>query len=598
MPTNPRHVIALVSMPWSLVNRPSVQLGALKAYIEKNSPLHVDCFHPFLLAAKAISIETYTYLCKKSWAGEAIYSAILYPNKRPDAQKLFQKNCCDNPSVAHQFDMIVAELESQLDSWIHSIDFTDYLCVGFSVSFSQLFSSLTASKRIKKIYPNIKIVFGGSSCVGKIAASLLHTYDQIDYIIEGEGERQLTALCQTFLQETETPRKTKLIVEKINCCQEIRDINSLPVPDYQPYFSELTKLFPALPFSPTLPIEFSRGCWWGKCSFCNLNLQWDGYRHKNAETLVAEVKHLTATHQCLDFAFCDNALPPAEADRFFSIIGKEESDLSFFAEIRAVKNPRKLASYRQSGLHSVQVGIESLSNSLLKKMRKGVTVIENLAVMKYCQENKVTLEGNLILEFPGSTENDADETLKNLEFALPYNPLSAAAFFLGSGSPIEQNPGAYGIRWIVQHRNNAYIFPREVLAGLNVLIKDYRGDKTVQKKRWKIVRQKIAAWHRFHNLRANSSIAPLSYRLGTSFIIIRQERCDSAPLIHRLRGTSAKIYHYCSTLRTMEEIRSAFPQFAEKTLLIFFEDLVNKRLLFQENNTFLSLAVRQRELTS
>ncbi|HKJ64993.1 MAG TPA: hypothetical protein VJ969_06300, partial [Desulfopila sp.] len=60
--------VALISMPWSLFNRPSVQLGALKAYLETRSDVRVDCFHPYLAVARSLGPETYTALSKNSWA--------------------------------------------------------------------------------------------------------------------------------------------------------------------------------------------------------------------------------------------------------------------------------------------------------------------------------------------------------------------------------------------------------------------------------------------------------------------------------------------------------------------------------------------------
>ena len=95
------------------------------------------------------------------------------------------------------------------------------------------------------------------------------------------------------------------------------NLDNLPYPDYSPYFMEMKQLFPDHPFVPLLPLEFSRGCWWNKCTFCNLNLQWQNYRFKESDRMVQETLHLAKTHESLHFTFTDNALPPKEADNFF-----------------------------------------------------------------------------------------------------------------------------------------------------------------------------------------------------------------------------------------------------------------------------------------
>ena len=75
-------------------------------------------------------------------------------------------------------------------------------------------------------------------------------------------------------------------------------------------------------------------------------------------------------------------------------------DLDFFAEIRGITELKRLQLYSQAGLKTVQVGIEALSTSLLAKMAKGTTTMDNIAVMKMCSASAIRMEGNLITEFP------------------------------------------------------------------------------------------------------------------------------------------------------------------------------------------------------
>jgi len=599
MPTHPLPSgIALIAMPWSLFNRPSIQLGGLKAYLEHTTNSTVDCFHPYLGAAKILGMETYGYLSKNSWAGEALYSAILFPERTETARQVFIKSCDDNTSIAGQFYNLTEKLRNHLLSWSETIAASDYALIGFTVCFSQLFSSLAAAATLKEQAPTTPIVFGGSSCSGGMGRSLLSTFDQVDFVIEGEGEERLHDLMLT-LQHTAASAKYPTTEDDgetgkfLSCPATALDLNTLPPPNYAPYFKELAELFPGMPFTPKLPVEFSRGCWWNKCSFCNLNLQWCGYRRKTADTMVNEIKQLLKNYQCLDFCFCDNSLPLRETDCFFKDMRGLPIDLRFFAEVRSLSDPERFARYRSGGLTDIQVGIESLANSLLRKMNKGTTVLENFATMKYCAENDITLNGNLITEFPGTTEDEIEATLINLDYALPFAPLAPAKFFVGKGSPIEKDPGHYGINTVTRH-NNSRLFPENIASQLDMLIKDYRGDKTIQKRQWRPVRHKIRQWREFHAGRDNPSIPALSYRDGGTFLIIRQERLHEAPLLHRLRGTSRQLYLFCTVIRTLEEITTNFSRLTEQAILSFFHDLDTKRLLYQENNSFLALAIRNR----
>lgn len=591
--------LGLISMPWTIFNRPSIQLASLKAYLDRYTQIETTLFHPYLAVAATLGGNNYHHLAKNSWAGEALYSPILFPEQQDLAEKLFIQSCKKEPALTElDFNKTRQLLEKSLGQWLTTIDFYSYDLIGFSICFNQLLSSLTAAKRIKTQHPNLPIVIGGSGCVGTIGTSLLNSFSQIDYVISGEGEEALQHLCH-FLQ---SPSKTAPLAPQIlgrktkgqikSNCSGIADLNDLPIPDYAPYFQEMRVNFATTPFIPVLPVEFSRGCWWNKCTFCNLNLQWQGYRWKSAESMFDEVQQQSTRYQCLDFCFTDNALPPKEADTFFKNTAQTAVDYDFFAEVRILTDPDTPQRYGRGGLSTIQVGIESLSTSLLNKMKKGTTAIENIAAMRQSAEAGIQLDGNIIIEFPGSNKEEVQETLKNLDFVLPYSPLASASFFLGHGSPVEAAPQEYAIQAITQHPNNKKLIPKTVLDNLNMLIKDYRGDRLFQRRQWKDVSKKISAWNTFHNDR-KSARPPLSYREGSSFLLIRQEQVTGPPLQHRLQGRSREIYLFCRKIRKLQEIHKKFPGIPMATIQKFLMDLQDKKLVFHENNQFLALAINQ-----
>jgi ribosomal peptide maturation radical SAM protein 1 len=607
--------ISLVSMPWSLFNRPSIQLGSLKAFLDREAEgLVVDDSYPYLEVASKLGPELYHWISQNSWVGEALYAAVIYPEQKAAAQKLalqYVKNANSIIQKHFDFDTTQTILKTKLKNWLEGKDWSKIRLVGFSVCFNQLLASLAAAQILKKKYPDICIVFGGSSCAGETGRSLVNTINEIDYVIEGEGEIPLLHLCQylagtrkTLPRNIFTKKKSanakKNEREKSTAPQQIDFLADLPVPDYQGYFNIQQKLFQKTPFIPVLPIEFSRGCWWNKCAFCNLNLQWCGYRSKKAGQMVNEINVLSRLHGCLDFTFTDNMLPPSESIAFFQKTRKLPVDLNFFAEIRSVIQKgsiqKPFSIYSKGGLSTIQVGIESLSNSLLKRMNKGVSVIENIAAMRQSLENSITLDGNLIVQFPGSTQDEVDETLKNIRYVFPFTPLSIAAFFLGHDSPVARNPKQFGIKAITRHSHNARLFPAAVLKKLNLLVKGYRGDKTFQRKLWKPVVRQVTQWQNYHSSRKEGAIYKplLSYRDGGNFLIIRQESADGTTFHHRLKGLSRQIYLFCIEIRTQEEIITEFQSMAPEKILSFLADLNHKLLLFIDDGRYLSLAVKNK----
>lgn len=590
----PQLAVALVSMPWPLVNRPSLQLAILKSYVEEKSTCNVTCHHPYLQIAKAVGIDTYARIARSGWAGEALFAPLLFPEMRYQAKRLFRQSLSKKDPANDDFEKLVDCIDRSISVWLATMRIEDCHLLGLSVCFFQLLPSLYLASRIKEKHPQLPIVFGGSSCSGEVGASIFTTFPQIDYLIRGEGEVSLLHLCRHLVGlekslpgevlSRHTPTQKDKETPKIT-------LNDLPFPNYGPYFKEMNALFADQSFIPVLPLEFSRGCWWNRCSFCNLNLQWQDYRFKSADRMVAETTYLAKTHACLQFAFVDNALPLQEADRFFANMPGTGMDFDFFAEIRGNFSKPQLDMYSQGGLKKVQVGIEALSGTLLKRMVKGTTVMDNIAAMKMAGSCSIHLEGNLITEFPGTTALEIAETLTNLDYLLPFTPLQAATFFLGYGSPMHETPKAFAIQAILPHGKNQKLYPRKTLGGLAMLCNSYRGDRAQQQKLWKPVTEKLRAWQNFHQQRKNKATPPLHYRDGNTFLIISQEQMNGSTLLHRLRGLSREIYLFCRKPRRDAEVLAAFPTITAAILENFLCEMSGKRLMFREGNRVLSLAI-------
>lgn len=587
--------VGLAAMPWSIFNRPSLQLGVLKSYVEQQAAARVDLFHPYLLIAHAIGINRYSRIALSGWAGEALFAPLLFPEMFGPAKKLFTESLAGEKHPLADFDELVEQIDDCCEAWLATVEIDRYRLFGLSVCFFQLLPSLYLARMIKKKRPELPIIFGGSSCSGALGRSLVDHFTEIDYLVDGEGEEALSRLCRFVAGETESLPvniRSRLSLPHEDVGTLTQSMDDLPYPDFSPYFTEIRRMFPDLPFVPSLPVEFSRGCSWNRCTFCNLNLQWHDYRFKTAERMAEEILHLAAKHESLHFAFADNTLPGPEADIFFSKIASTGLDLDFFAETRPNTDPDRWRRYRRGGLRTVQIGIEALSSTLLTKMAKGTTVINAVAAMKMCSANAIVLEGNLITEFPTATEEEVAETLTNLDYILPFSPLQTAVFFLGFGSPVHARRGAFAIRAILPHVKNRRLFPPKLLRSMTLLMNGYRGNRRYQRRLWRPVTEKIKAWHDFHRQRRKNQPHPLHFIDGRSFLIIRQERPAGPPLLHRLRGLSRKIYLFCEKPRQKSDILAAFPTVAPRTLDAFLAQMSGKLLMFLENDRVLSLAVR------
>jgi ribosomal peptide maturation radical SAM protein 1 len=606
--------IALISTPWPLYNRPSIQLGALKAYLRSIYPgMQIDAHHVYLKVAESIGYRKYHEISKRTWLAETVYAALLYPEQFQQIEKLFNQESGRKSALKTDgLRSITARVKKISDDFISSRNWGDYLLAGFSVSLCQLTSALYFIKRIKEKFPKLIIVIGGSTFSGSATGGFFELFPEVDAVINGEGELPFSQLIDCLTKSPSIsgvpPIKGLSMPEAArdhNAAvgfQQITSLNSLPPPDYDDYFNLLKSFDSQNIFFPTLPVETSRGCWWrqsnvsGKaagCAFCNLNLQWEGYRNKEPSQVVDEIDHLTGKHQTLSVSMVDNVLPRNTSTEVFPKLDRLKKDLRLFSEIRATTSWAELKAMAKAGTQEVQVGIEALSTPLLRKLHKGTTTIQNLEIMKNCEALGIENISNLILYFPGSDERDVALTLRSIDFALPYRPLKTAAFWLGQGSPVWQDPKSYGIRTVFNHPNWALLFPREIFQSLEFIIQAYRGDLGYQRKIWHPVKKKLATWHKIYTeLHKGPIHSPiLSLRDGGDFLIIRQGRLNADPLNHRLTGTSRLIYLFCRHHRSLKKIRDRFPTFPEDKIVAFLKMMVDKKLMFEENDRYLSLAV-------
>jgi ribosomal peptide maturation radical SAM protein 1 len=605
--------IALISTPWPLFNRPSVQLGTLKAYLkDRISDLQIDTFHLYLQLAEAIGYHIYHEISERTWLAESIYAALLYPRNRQQAQRLFRKESVGKTRLQKiEFKALTRKIKKATDTFVHRQDWHAYGLIGFSISLCQMTSALYKIKPIKKKRPEVTIVVGGALTPAIAAPALLKNFADIDVVVNGEGELPLYHIIQDLRRSSSQPgrapiegvfaRQAGVMQPATVAFAQLKRLDDLPAPDYDAYFSLLKTFKPHKRFFPTLPVESSRGCWWKRsvgsdqvtgCAFCNLNLQWEGYRSKTANQIAADIDYLTGRHQTLSVALMDNVLPPKDVHQIFKQVAKLNKDLRIFSKVRATTSLKELTAMRDCGMREVQIGIEALSSHLLKKLHKGTTAIQNLEIMKNCEALGIRNISNLILQFPGSDEDDVAETLRTLEFALPFYPLTAVRFWLGLESPVWRNPKVYGIKAVFNHPNWSYLFPDKIFRSLPFLIQAYRGDRTYQKKIWKPVQKKVSDWQQqYANIRKDQGDGPiLSLRDGRNFCIIRQQRYQEEPAVHRLTGASRKIYLFCQQHRPIKAIYAAFPHVPDDAIVNFLKMMVDKKLMFTEKNKYLSLA--------
>jgi ribosomal peptide maturation radical SAM protein 1 len=608
-PTETR--IALISMPWQDPFSPSIQLGSLAAYVRYHRPhVKLDTHELFLELASAVDIHL-AKLISVSWIGEALFAYLLFPEQAHSISTYLERSRKDHPAFATlNYGELIENLRRAL---LHRLDRTDwqqYQMIGLSVVFSQTLPSILAAHEIKRRAPSVPIVFGGPGCTNLIGKSLLQTFNFIDYIVNGEGERPLTNLIDAL----EKARPGELVnvpavVHRnsadaaLGVIDQLEDMRELPQPDYDGYFQTLSRLpnWKQIKGRVRVPMETSRGCWWDRshvdpmlsCTFCNLNLQWHSYREKPVAQSVAELRELSDRYECPDFTVVDNILRYRGADDFIGAIKELDLGLDLWMEARASVKREQIQRLSEIGARVIQFGIEALSSSMLKKMVKGTTTLQNLQVMKFCEQYGIKNTANLITKFPGMSEADILESIENIEFARGFYPMGEAEFSLVYQAPAYKAPEKFGIENIRNYHMYKLLLPPALYERLFLTEKSFdSAELTHLKPLWRRMRAAMEAWQA-HYERMRPMVEGnllLSMQDAGRYLKLRDFRWDE-PRFYWLRGVERDLYLECETIVSITDLKQRFPSLGTEQITALLQQWRTKRLVFIENNLVLALAV-------
>jgi ribosomal peptide maturation radical SAM protein 1 len=449
-------------MPWESVARPSLATGTLCA-LARRTGYRCTALHLNLNLAGKIGLETYQAFAE---------TLELFPlGEHLFAVDLFGTDVLDSTAYLARFGGVEASAGEDPDP-LHVLrdrDIPDYLTeaaqavlrlapdvVGFSCTFNQVLPSLALARRLKAARPGVTVIFGGACVHGAMGLSYAEGFPEwIDYVFTGEADDSFLAWLDAF-DSGEPARAIAGVAGGPEYLQPrlTHDLDRLPVPEFDEFFAQREALEEEgflLPEVRHLPYESSRGCWWGEkhhCTFCGLNNQGMTYRRKSPERVVAELEALAQVHGLTSFMAADNILDFRAYRELLLNIEKSPVDYDLFYEIKANVRRADIATLRRAGVWRVQPGVESFADHVLELMRKGVTGLRNVQLLKWLQEYGVAVDYNILIGFPGETSDDYEELIRVMR-SIPHLPPPngrATIVRVDRFSPFFDDAEALGIR--------------------------------------------------------------------------------------------------------------------------------------------------------
>ena len=131
-------------------------------------------------------------------------------------------------------------------------------------------------------------------------------------------------------------------------------------------------------FSPvlTLPYDPTRGCYWGKCTFCHYGLAEIGtasYRERAVETCVAHLAALSAKHGTRQFYLSQDSVAPKTIVRLAGALADAGLELRWATDLKPERylTAGRAETLRRGGAVACALGVESARARVLALIDKG-----------------------------------------------------------------------------------------------------------------------------------------------------------------------------------------------------------------------------------
>lgn len=352
-------------------------------------------------------------------------------------------------NAGHSVTIVDAALDSHLSNEIladiivsHTPDF-----VGFSAVTVAFMDTYDVCKKIKVKAPSIKTAFGGVH-VSWGKGELLKRFEDIDYVIAGEGEFAFLFLVEGKpVPETVYYRVGNQVVqgtEPLKPCV----MDDLPFPAYH-----LLKGFPkkylmplfGYPKHPGANIISSRGCVY-KCSYCDRSVFGKSFRWNSPEYTFRQIEMLYRDFGVRHINFYDDlfTLNRGRVETLCNLIHDSKLPITFNCIVRVGHiDPELIKILKWGGCWMVSVGIESGDQAILDSHKEGLSLEIIRRDVELLHKSKLWVKGLFMAGFPGETE---DAIVKTRQFAcsLPLKDANLTAFTPFPGAPITKEINTLG----------------------------------------------------------------------------------------------------------------------------------------------------------
>jgi hypothetical protein len=341
--------------------------------------------------------------------------------------------------------------------------------VCISVPFpGNLYTSLRCGQWLKQHHPSIKVAMGGGFANTELRSlSDPRVFEFYDFITLDDGETPLELLIDHIDGKKEVHDLKRCftllngVVTYINeSIQPDYKQHQLGTPDYEglwldQYISVIELVNPMHSLwsdGRWNKLTMAHGCYWGKCTFCDISLDYiKTYEPATASLLADRMELMIAQTGQNGFHFVDEAAPPALMKTLAIEIIKRKLVVSWWANVRFEKSFTKdlCILLKASGCIAVSGGLEVASDRLLELIQKGITVAQVAKVSQHFNDAGIMVHAYLMYGFPTQTVQETVDSLEMVRQLFETGVLKSAfwhLFTMTAHSPVGLAPEKYKVK--------------------------------------------------------------------------------------------------------------------------------------------------------
>jgi radical SAM superfamily enzyme YgiQ (UPF0313 family) len=353
--------------------------------------------------------------------------------------------------------------------------------VGISIpTLEQMLAGMTLAYLIKEAGLPCHVTVGGPhvTMLREELPQVPALFDLFDSAVVFAGEKPLLRLVEALDSDGDLSKVPNLIYKddgqvRTTPYAEPEKIADLPLPDFDGLPLE-RYLAPRL----VLPLSTSRGCYHGKCAFCNVGYGAPkSFDQLDAEHVVEQMLALHDKYGVRHIFFADEAITPRNLTGLSPLLEARGVPVHWCGCVRFEKalTGELLDNMARGGCRMLLFGLETASEPIMQRITKGTQREQMSRILRQSAQAGMWNHVFFFFGFPGETIAHAQETVNFVyEHKQAIHSASPGTFLLERYAPAYCDPEAYGIKHIVRDpdRDLAIYFDYEVESGMDEAMAD------------------------------------------------------------------------------------------------------------------------------